>query len=61
MVLGVTKAKENASDTNKGVTSVKKIRNWFETHKAPPWWVGVLVGWTLAMVVRVLVTLMQKG
>ena len=31
---------------------MRQILKWLDEHDAPPWWVGVLIGWALAMTVR---------
>jgi hypothetical protein len=36
---------------------VKKIIEWFETHKAPPWWTGPIAGALLSAAIAAIITL----
>lgn len=36
---------------------MKRIIEWFETHKAPPWWTGLVTGAAVAVMIAVLVYL----
>ena len=40
---------------------MKKIIEWFETHKAPPWWTGAALGATVAVLIAVLIAALAKG
>ena len=47
----------NNTNNAKGGTGVKKIIEWFETHKAPPWWTGPIAGALLSAAIAAIITL----